>query len=98
MGALQCMLFSCIFTYLSYYLTPLLPPYLSRFTLLNSRMASAVVTGARLLLATAGAIQKSSGQIEGEDPGEHFPPPFGKLILPPCPSVLFTKAAPSPSS
>ena len=95
---LQCAYFLCIPTYLLYYLTPLPPPYLSRFTLLNSRMASAVVTGARLLLATADAIQKSPGQIDGEDPGEHFPPHFHTLILPPCPSVLFTKAAPLPST
>ena len=73
MSVLQCAYFLCIPTYLLYYLTPLPPPYLSRFTLLNSRMASAVVTGARLLLATAGAIQNSVGQIFGDDQGEHPP-------------------------
>ena len=64
----------------------------------NYRMAFAVQAGAPLLLATEDAIQKSSGQIEGEDPGEHFPPHFHTLILPPCPSVLCTKAAPLPSA
>ena len=101
MSVLQCAYFLCIPTYLLYYLTPLPPPYLSRFTLLNSRMAPTVVTGARLLLATAGAIQNSVGQIFGDDQGEHppalvymrhlSPPPLKcSMQKPPSPPELFT--------
>ena len=95
MSVLQCTYFLCIPTYLSYYLTPLLPPYLSRFTLLNSRMASAVVTGARLLLATADAIQNSVGQIFGDDQGEH-PSCFASGCL--CPPPLKCSSQKPPPS
>ena len=66
MSVLQCASFPCIFTYLSYYLTLLLPPYLLRLLYYHFTMAPAVQAGARLLLVTAGKSPKSSGQIDGE--------------------------------